>query len=109
MIKDGQTLIIGGLISEARVNAKKGIPFLGDIPVLDLIFGKKEGRLERTELLIFVTPHIIKSPDFKRGAEELAKFNNDSGNFDKPLSESAFEKKKKKVSVKIDNATPVKD
>lgn len=60
MIKDGQTLVIGGLISENRINSKKGIPILGDLPILDLIFGKKEGIVEKTELLIFVTPHIIK-------------------------------------------------
>ncbi|MCX5714091.1 MAG: type II and III secretion system protein, partial [Candidatus Omnitrophica bacterium] len=72
MIKDGQTLVIGGLISENRINARKAIPFLGEIPILNLIFGKKEGTINRTELLIFITPHIIKEADFT-ASEELMK------------------------------------
>ncbi len=72
MIKDGQTLVIGGLISENKMNARKAIPFLGEIPILNLIFGKKEGTINRTELLIFITPHIIREADFA-ASEELLK------------------------------------
>ena len=60
MIRDGQTLVIGGLISEKKLKSKKKIPILGDIPILDYIFSKKEDTIDKTELLIFVTPHIIK-------------------------------------------------
>ena len=65
MIKDGQTLVIGGLISEKKSKYKKKIPILGDIPGLDYLFSKKEDTVERTELLIFISPHIIREGDFR--------------------------------------------
>jgi len=71
MIKDGRTLVIGGLISENKLKTKKGFPFLGSLPVLDLIFGNKQDTLSKTELLIFITPHIIKDDEFS--PDEIAK------------------------------------
>jgi len=65
MIKDGQTLVIGGLISEKKTRYKKKIPILGDIPGLDYLFSKKEDSIDRTELLIFISPHIIREADFR--------------------------------------------
>jgi len=70
MIKDGQTLVIGGLISEQKIKYKKKVPILGDIPVLDYIFSKKEDTISRTELLIFITPHLIKEDDFDMAKAE---------------------------------------
>jgi len=59
MIKDGETLIIAGLLKDKTTDTKKKIPFLGDIPILGLIFQKSEKAIEKTDLLIFITPHII--------------------------------------------------
>ncbi|MDD3374852.1 MAG: type IV pilus secretin PilQ [Candidatus Omnitrophica bacterium] len=59
MIADGQTLVIAGLIKNQWTDVKKKVPFLGDIPLLGLLFQKKEKTLSKTELLIFITPHII--------------------------------------------------
>ena len=70
MVKDGQTLVIGGLISEKKIKYKKKIPILGDIPILDYLFSKKEDTIDRTELLIFITPHIIKEADFNLARSE---------------------------------------
>jgi type IV pilus assembly protein PilQ len=61
MIKDGETLVIGGLISEKKIKNRKKLPILGDIPLLGFFFSKREDTLDKTELLIFVTPHIITS------------------------------------------------
>jgi type IV pilus assembly protein PilQ len=60
MIQDGKTLVMGGLISENKLKTKKGIPVLGKIPVLDLIFGSKSDQTTKTELLIFITPHVVR-------------------------------------------------
>lgn len=65
MIKDGQTLVIGGLIAEKKTNFKKKVPILGDIPGLDKIFSKKEDTIDRTELLVFISPHIVRDKDFR--------------------------------------------
>lgn len=62
MIKDGETLVIAGLIKDQVTEVKKKVPLLGDIPLLGLIFQKKETTVIKTDLLIFLTPHII-TPD----------------------------------------------
>ncbi len=59
MIKDGETLIIAGLLKDKTTDTKKKVPILGDIPILGLIFQKKETTIEKKDLLIFITPHII--------------------------------------------------
>ena len=59
MIKDGQTLVIAGLIKNKTDDTKKRVPFLGDIPVVGKVFQKSNQNTTKTELLIFLTPHII--------------------------------------------------
>ena len=61
MIKGGDTLVIGGLIKDKVTDVKKKIPIFGDIPILGLAFQKKEKSMVKTDLLIFLTPHIISS------------------------------------------------
>lgn len=68
MIKDGQTLVIGGLIKTKVTNVKKKMPILGDIPIAGLLFQKSEKGNVKTDLLVFITPHII-NPDPKATAE----------------------------------------
>ena len=64
MIKDGDTLVIAGLIKDQVTDTKKRVPFLGDIPLLGEAFRKSEVKKEKTELMIFLTPHII-TPELK--------------------------------------------
>jgi len=59
MIKDGETLVIAGLIKDQASNTKNKIPILGDIPIIGLLFKKKTDTKQKTDLLIFITPHII--------------------------------------------------
>jgi type IV pilus assembly protein PilQ len=59
MIKDGETLVIAGLIKDKTVKGKKKIPFLGDIPILGWPFQSSTTSVTKTDLLIFLTPHII--------------------------------------------------
>lgn len=59
MIKDGHTLVIGGLISDVVTDSESKIPFLGDIPLLGRLFSHKSKVKSKTDLLIFITPHII--------------------------------------------------
>ena len=57
-----QTVIIGGLIQDSKAEAESKIPFLGDIPLLGNLFKRKITSDGKTELLIFLTPHIIQTP-----------------------------------------------
>ncbi len=59
MIIDGQTLVIAGLIKDHTSFTKRKVPILGDIPFIGEAFKKKEDQKDKTELLIFLTPHII--------------------------------------------------
>jgi len=59
MIKNGETLVIAGLIRDQSSDVKRKLPILGDIPLLGLLFQKTEKTSTKTDLLIFLTPHII--------------------------------------------------
>jgi general secretion pathway protein D len=62
-IKDGQTVALGGLIQESDTKSNGGIPFLQDIPYLGYLAKNINNTKERTELLVFLTPRVIKNPD----------------------------------------------
>ncbi len=70
-IKDGQTLVIAGIIKERKSETVKGVPFLHKIPLLGSLFRRTEQSVERTELIIFITPrlHSGKSADQLTEAE----------------------------------------
>ena len=59
MVEDGQTLVIAGLIKEQTDLTNKKVPILGDIPLIGQVFKNKVNIKTKTELLIFLTPHII--------------------------------------------------
>lgn len=58
-IQDGDTIAIGGIISETNSQTSGGVPFLHRIPGLGAAFGNKSYSKERTELLVFITPRVI--------------------------------------------------
>jgi type IV pilus assembly protein PilQ len=57
---DGQTIVIGGLSKESASRSNTGTPFLEDIPGLGYLFKRKSSADQMEELLIFITPHILK-------------------------------------------------
>ncbi|BBB32842.1 hypothetical protein TTHT_1328 [Thermotomaculum hydrothermale] len=59
LLKNGQTMVLGGLIQEKNKNEDRGIPKVNKIPILKHIFGTGESEKKRTELLLFITPHLI--------------------------------------------------
>jgi len=59
VVKDNTTLVIGGLMKDTVVDYKEKVPFLGDIPLLGKLFSTSGKNKEKTELVIFLTPHII--------------------------------------------------
>ena len=60
-VQSGQTMVIGGLISDKISNVKRGIPILGDIPFLGWLFSNHSQIKRKTELVIFLTPYILSS------------------------------------------------
>jgi general secretion pathway protein D len=62
-VKDGQTIVIGGLMEDRRSLAVMKVPLLGDIPVLGQLFSRTQATKSKTELLIFLTPHVAARPE----------------------------------------------
>ncbi len=67
MVKDGTTIVIGGLRKEEKTSSYEQLPWLGNIPLLGNLFKTGNGKKERTELLILLTPHIITGDKFTTG------------------------------------------
>ncbi len=71
--KDGQHILMGGLMSTQTTQTTTGIPLLKDIPVLGYLFGSKGTKKEKKELIFILTPHVIKSEgDANRITREFA-------------------------------------
>jgi general secretion pathway protein D len=58
-VQDGDTISIGGIIQETDSSTSSGIPFLHRLPVVGVVFGNKSRNTSRTELIVFLTPHVI--------------------------------------------------
>jgi type IV pilus assembly protein PilQ len=58
LVKDGETTVIGGIITDTRSDIETSVPFLGKIPYLGALFRQKSNRVDKTELIIFITPKI---------------------------------------------------
>jgi general secretion pathway protein D len=60
-VNDGSTIALGGLIQHSQTEGDSGIPFLKDIPLLGAAFSTKSNSRGRTELLVFLSPHVIRN------------------------------------------------
>jgi general secretion pathway protein D len=71
-VANGQTVLLGGLISERRQSERDSVPGIEDVPVLSELFSHRNAVTQRTELIIFIRPQIIRNGiDAYRVAEEL--------------------------------------
>jgi len=59
VLLSNQTLILGGLIQNRRTFNRTGIPGLSRIPILGLLFGSREEKIEKTELVLMITPRVV--------------------------------------------------
>ena len=79
MVRDQQTIVIGGLMRDRVQSSEDKIPVLGDIPILGALFRKTSKMKEKTNLLLFLTPYIIRDPSdlrsiFERKMQERQEF-----------------------------------
>ena len=74
VLQNNQTLVLGGLIQSKRTFIKTGIPFLNRIPVFGYLFGSTEEKIEKTELLLLITPRVVgTAADAARVTEQMRK------------------------------------
>jgi general secretion pathway protein D len=73
VVKDKQTVVISGLMQEKQEEVERKVPLLGDIPLLGWLFKYKATQKAKTNLLVFITPHIV------RDAQDLADITSQKG------------------------------
>jgi general secretion pathway protein D len=79
VVQDGETVLIGGIIDDSVSHQRNGVPFLMDAPVVGVLFRTTTDRVDRTELLIAITPYVVRDRDDARAvtddfAEQLQGF-----------------------------------
>src|SRR5665213_3596636 len=62
-IKNGQTIVIGGVMQDSKTVTISKVPIIGDIPILGELFRRTQIDKNKTELLIFLTPHVAQQPE----------------------------------------------
>ena len=88
VVKDRQTMVIGGLIRDNVTSTTQKVPFLGDIPILGWLFKSTTTSIDKANLMIFITPYIINNED---DAGDLVKQKNEE--MDRWREEYRMEKK----------------
>ena len=72
VLLNNQTLVLGGLIQDTRTINQRGIPLLSSIPVIGYLFGFKENLLQKSELILLITPRVVGTPvDAQRITDQL--------------------------------------
>jgi type IV pilus assembly protein PilQ len=94
LIKDGETIVIGGLLKDVKSKQTIGIPFLSAIPLIGGLFKRDTYDTEKVDLLIFITARIIKEGEFS--TEEITKLEKGMDTIATEAEQKAIFKKKKK-------------
>lgn len=63
MVRDGCTVVIGGLMQEQAISSINQIPFFGNLPLVGVLFRRTTEELKRVEIIVLVTPHIVQEPE----------------------------------------------
>ncbi len=96
VVQDGHSMLIGGLISTKKTRTRSGIPVLSNIPILGSLFSTTNEEEVKTELIVMVTPHLIRSE------EDIDKIVKDFQNRVKTIKRE-IEKRKKPIDEPTDN------
>lgn len=100
VVQTGETVVLGGLITENKTKATSGIPLLSQIPVLGGLFGTQDWAEDRTELVVLITPRVVNNPqqareitdEFRRKIGSLGELLGKTGKSGIPPAESSKDK-----------------
>ena len=99
MASQDQSIVLGGLVKEKKSLDRAGLPFFYKIPIVGWLFGSREDSVSRNELLIFITPRVIRS------VEEGVKLSRD---FEERVAQlKARMQEMKGFRLKVDPVLPV--
>ena len=65
LVENGGTVVIGGIFESTETDAENKVPFLGDVPVLGNLFKNRSKEVNKSELLVFITPKVVDSSQFR--------------------------------------------
>lgn len=75
MVRDGSTVVVGGLLRDEIAVTKNQLPFFGNLPLVGFAFRSTSEKTERQEVLVLITPHIVYEPEMgKEGSRTAAEF-----------------------------------
>jgi general secretion pathway protein D len=89
IVWDGQTVVLGGLISDDVTKIKDKVPILGDLPLVGRLFRSESSSTSKRNLVIFVTPTIIDPAGNRAHSEEEMPFNPNTIPAQKPVASAA--------------------
>lgn len=100
LVKDGSTAVIGGLIKDEKNRTRSQPPVFGDIPLIGWLFGKRSNNMTKKNLVVLVTPHIVKEGvDLDRVTQYKIGEYHDT-NIDQLFERGFFKKIKKKRNLR---------
>ena len=70
VVNDGESIALGGLIQESNTRRRSQVPILGNVPLLGNAFRNKGDQIERTELIIFIQPRVVRDPNEARAVTQ---------------------------------------
>lgn len=73
-VRDGETIVIGGLIQDQETKNMEQVPLLGKIPLFGELFRRRNNRRTRSEVLVFLTPHLLRDNGAAAAAETLSRY-----------------------------------
>jgi type II secretion system protein D len=73
-VRDGETIVIGGLIQDQELKIVEQVPLLGRIPLFGELFRRRNNRRTRSEVLVFLTPHLLRENGAAAAAETLSRY-----------------------------------
>ena len=91
IVKDGDTIVLAGLMKETDVNEREKVPGLGNIPLIGKLFSEKHRKKVKTEIVILLTPQII---GVKEGSEDVSNFDKEQLDYEGIEADSADSVKK---------------
>jgi hypothetical protein len=112
LVRDGQTIIVGGLVDDRVEKVKSGVPWLQDIPGLGWLFRYEKENVEKSNLLIFLTPTIVREDQdvqrlYEEKKREMIQYRQRHKVSDKYMNTDGFPKKRDEAGTG-DTGTGVK-
>lgn len=108
-VKDRQTVVLGGLVSESNRRDKSGLPFLTNIPGAGYLFGNLKKEKDRQELIIFIQPIVVDTDEEAGAVTEIEKRRTALPDDIKALPREKEKKPRKAADVEVRKALPVGD